>query len=240
MIFEPPTNEICDVIFLTKTTNEDVFKMTSAAINSLKESEEHNKFRVILVESQRQSIFTYENVDILVDFHDEEFNYNKALNMAFLYINSEYVAVFNNDVLFTVDWYSNLRLYMNVFNLDSASPWCPIPQTGPKPEIQRTILNYPPFSVIKGYTPILTFNGWGWVMKREVLLHLLPLDQTMKFWFQDDDMCMQLKQKGFIHGCVTNSHVIHFGQKSYSLIDQTSLHNLTIGVYQDYIKKWVQ
>lgn len=239
-LFQKPTNEICDVVFLTKTSNLDVHKMTSSAINSLKESESNNNFRVILVESQQNSKFLYDNVDVLLEFKESEFNYNKALNMAFDHIQSEFVSVFNNDVLFTEVWYSNLRLYMDVFGLDSASPWCPLPQNGPKPEIQQAILNYNPSTVVRGYEPILTFNGWGWVMRKNVLLDLLPLDENMKFWFQDNDMCMQLRQRGYVHGCVVDSHVIHFGQKSYTLIDQNSLHSLTMGVYQDYIKKWVQ
>lgn len=239
-LLQKPINETCDLVFLTKTSNIDVHKMTASAINSLKESEEKNDFRVILVESQLNSKFAYDNVDVFIQYTDMEFNYNKALNMAFNKIESDFVAVFNNDVLFTKNWYSILRLYMDVFSLDSASPWCPIPQTGPKPEIQQAILGYNPSTVVRGYKPILTFNGWGWLMKKNVLLDILPLDEKMKFWFQDDDICNQLAQKGYSHGCVVDSHVIHFGQKSYTLIDQNSLHSLTMGVYDDYIKKWIK
>jgi len=119
MLMEYPEHEICDVIFLSKTSNKDVFDMTQKAINSLHDSEKNNKFRVIVVESNLDANTPkYENIHLSVTYEEPTFNYNKALNLAFNHVESDYVAVFNNDVLFMEDWYSIIRYYMDVFCLD--------------------------------------------------------------------------------------------------------------------------
>jgi hypothetical protein len=235
MLYNLPRNEITDVIFLTNTANDDVFEMTNTAIKSLIASEDNNRFNVIVVESGN----TDYDYGVFTIPYKGEFSYNKALNLAFDRISNSYVAVFNNDVLFTENWYSNIRYYMDIFGLDSASPWCPLAQNGVNPLAQQKILQYPPDSVILGYEPILTFAGWGWIMKIEVLVKLLPFPEDLTFWFQDNHMCNQLKTMGYKHGTVTASKVVHFGQKSYSLIDESKLYSMTNGLYHTFVNKWV-
>jgi hypothetical protein len=235
MFAEFPKNQTCDIIFLTKTVNDDVFKMTETAINSLYASEEDNKFRVILVESGNQS-YQY-NVDVTVPYTGE-FSYNRALNLAFEHIESDYVGVFNNDVIFTDKWFSYIHFFMNLFSLDSASPWCPIPQVGPSPLAQQKILSYPDHAVIVGYEVLTIFAGWGWLMKRSVLEKLIPQPEDLTFWFVDNHMSMQLQTMGYKHATVTASKVYHLGQKSYAHISPEKIYEMTHGLQSKFISKW--
>lgn len=244
-LIENPKNEVCDVIFLTNTENLDIFQMTSNAIQSLRESESNNRFRIIVVESRTEITRLVPGEDHnynsdLTIYYKGEFNYNKALNMAFEHIENDHVAVFNNDVLFTPGWYSAMRYNMDVFNLDSASPHCPVKQQGPNELAQRTILSYQPSTVIAGYNCITEFCGWGWMMKKSVLEKLLPFPEDLSFWFQDNHMALQLKTMGYKHGYVVDSVVIHFGQKSYSLISPDKIHGMTHGLHQTFINKWIK
>jgi len=232
----PPINELCDVVFLTNTADVETYEMTLEAISSLRHSEANNKFRVILVESNQNNYYKYP-VEVQLSYSGE-FNYNKALNMAFENLSNNYVAVFNNDVIFKKDWYSILRYYMDMFNLDSASPRCPVEQYGIKPEALRFILSLPEHAVHINGGSVTCFCGWGWVMKRDVLEMLLPLSENFKFWFQDDDMNLSLKKLNKKHGLVTSSHVIHFGQKSYRHIEQSKINDYTINVFGAFNNKW--
>jgi hypothetical protein len=232
-----PQSEICDVIFLTNTADIETYAMTKKAIASLKLSEENNKFRIIVVESNQNNPPVYDDIDCALHYL-EEFNYNKALNLAFEHIQSDYVYVSNNDVLFMKNWYSQIRYYMDAFDLDSASPWCPVKQHGVNDRAQAMILNYPRYSVIEGHDPVVTFMGWGWIMKKEILEKFIPFDEDMKFWFQDNHLGLQLKTNGYKHGCVTSSEVIHFGQRSYPLIPADKLHGMTMGIYDAFVQKW--
>jgi glycosyltransferase involved in cell wall biosynthesis len=229
-------NEITDVIFLSNTADKETFQMTSDAIDSLRKSESNNKFRIILVESNSNNPPAYD-VDISIAYSGD-FNYNRALNMAFEHVVSDYVCVFNNDVYFKENWYSEIRYHMDAFSLDSASPLCPVPQVGPSPMAQKMILEYPAASVIIGYEPIVHFCGWGWIMKKEALDLLRPMPEELKFWFQDNHMAIQLRKFNKKHGCVTSSHVIHFGQKSYRYIEPENLHSMTHGLQETFLKKY--
>jgi GT2 family glycosyltransferase len=229
-------DEVCDIIFLTNTANIEVYEMTEKALRSLRESEKNNKFRIILVESNQSNDYKYD-CDVYLKFNGD-FNYNKALNLAFDHLENSYVAVFNNDVLFMPDWYTMIRYNMDVFNLDSASPHCPIKQVGPNEIAQRILLNYKENTVVCGYNCIIEFAGWGWVMKRHILDQLKPLDENLSFWFQDNDLCMNLQKLNCKHGMVIDSKVIHFGQSSYSLISPDKLHDMTNGLYQTFLNKW--
>lgn len=239
-LIEYPEGEICDVIFLTNTANDDVFKMTSNAIKSLRDSETNNKFRIVVVESNQ-------NIDQLLNFNYDsdlslvysgEFNYNRALNLAFEHVENNHVAVFNNDVLFIENWYSMLRYNMDIFNLNSASPHCPVKQNGPNEVAQAKLLNYKDSTVVSGFECITEFAGWGWVTTKEIIDKLFPLDEQMSFWFQDNDIALSLQNLRCKHATVVDSKVIHFGQSSYSLIDPSKLHDMTTGLYQTFVKKW--
>lgn len=232
----PPENEICDLIILTNTADILTYEMTLNAISTLRKSEPNNKFRVILVESNQNNYYKYP-VDIMLPYKGD-FNYNRALNMAFEYIESDYVAVFNNDVSFQANWYTILRYYMDVFELDSASPLCPTEQFGIKPEATKFLLSLPEHIVHINGGSVTCFCGWGWVMKRNVLDMIRPLSEDMVFWFQDDDIVMSLKSINKKHGLVTSSHVIHFGQKSYNLIEQSKIYSMTHGVHDKFRQKW--
>ena len=71
-----------DIIFLTKTSNEDYYYMTKEAIESLLNSESDNIFNIIVVESEKNCKFTYNyNKCVTVLFEDEKFNYNRFLQL---------------------------------------------------------------------------------------------------------------------------------------------------------------
>lgn len=235
-LYDHPKNELCDVVFLTNTADVETYEMTLQAISSLRQSEQHNQFRVILVESNPNNYYKYP-VEVQLSYSGD-FNYNKALNLAFEHVSSNFVGVFNNDVLFKNHWYSILRYYMEIFNLDSASPRCPVEQYGIKPEATQFILSLPEHAVHVNGGSVTCFCGWGWVIKKETLKLLLPLSENFRFWFQDDDINLSLKLLKKKHGLVTSSHVIHFGQKSYKYIEQSKLHDFTMGVYDAFNKKW--
>lgn len=223
------------MIVLTRTENFDIYKMTKSAIDSLRQSESDNTFRVILVESYPNA--QAYDVDVEIQY-EGKFNYNKALNLAFRHLKSDWVYVSNNDVLFTQNWYSQMRYYMEMFDLDSASPWCPQRQHGISELGQQMILNYPEHAVVVGNEVIVHFCGWGWLMNRQLLDQLRPFPEDLTFWYQDNHLSLQLKTMHKKHAVVTASKVVHFGQKSYPLIPQDDIYRMTKGAEKAFIDKW--
>lgn len=235
-LYDHPKNELCDVVFLTNTADVETYEMTLQAISSLRQSEQHNQFRVILVESNQNNYYKYP-VDVQLSYIGD-FNYNKALNLAFENIQNDFVYVSNNDVVFYKNFYSQLRYYMNIFDLDSASPRCPEIQYGINPIAIQEILSFSKHTVIRGYQSVIHFCGWGWLMKRSVLELFLPLNEEFVFWAQDDDIALSLQKHNKKHALVTASEVKHYGQKSYKQIKEEDKFKMTLGCIDKLKKKW--
>ena len=226
-----------DVIILTNTANDEIYKMTSKAIDSLRKSSNENSFNIILVESNNNFDKTY-NVDVFLN-PKEEFNYNTYLNIASEHCICDYSCVSNNDVVFFPSWWENLRDNMIKHNLDTASPKSPTEQIGivPKYEIKH---RYTPNSkIVEGYMVVYTFCGWCWVMTKNVREWLFPLDEQFKFFYQDNDIIMRLQEKNCRHALVASSHVTHFGQTSHKLLHEKGVwYNYTFGLEQAFRNKW--
>ena len=226
------------IIMLTNTVNEDIFKMTQHALDSLKQSIGSENFNVVLVESNKEHSWNYNHVNFYLK-PPVNFNYNTYLNIAIENCDSDYICISNNDVNFHKDWWQKLEKAMISKNLDTASPRSPTEQKGivPHAEIKH---RYTPDCVIReGFELIVNFCGWCWVMKKEVKDWLFPLDEQFSFFFQDNDVIMRLKQKGCKHGLVGGSKVNHYGQSSHGIFkSREDWYKNTFGLEKAFIEKW--
>lgn len=226
------------MIMLTNTVNEDIFRMTQNALNTLHESIGSKDFNVVLVESNKDHEWNYEHVNFYLK-PPVDFNYNTYLNIAIENCDSDYIGIVNNDVIFQKDWWYKMKKAMIEHNLDTASPKSPTVQKGivPHAEIRH---RYTPDSVVReGFELIVNFCGWCWVMKKEVKDWLFPLDEQFSFFFQDNDIIMRLKQNGCKHALVGGSKVQHFGQSSHGIFkNQEDWFKNTFGLEQAFVTKW--
>ena len=69
------------MIMLTNTVNEEIFRMTQNALNTLHESIGHSNINVVLVESNKDREWHYEHVNFYLK-PPIDFNYNTYLNIA--------------------------------------------------------------------------------------------------------------------------------------------------------------
>ena len=142
-----------DVIFLTYTGDEETYKMTKNAIQSLKSSE-NNSFNIIVLESNKQSKYKYEVDHFLIP--DEPFNYNKYLNIGAEYCECDFTAVSNNDVIFNKGWWTKMKAAFESHNLDTASPKSPTEQFGLNPYWEIKHRYTPITKVVEGFDVVYT------------------------------------------------------------------------------------
>lgn len=206
-----------DVIMLTNTIDEKIYKMTCKAIKSLRDSEQPGTFNIILMESNKNSPHTYHDVDHFI-VPEQSFNYNTYLNIGVQYCVSDYSAVSNNDVNFHRSWWTYLQKGMKDYDLDTASPRSPTKQNGIVEQVEIKHRYTPESKIIFGYAVVYTFCGWFWAMKKEVRDWLFPLDESFTFFYQDNDIIMRLLEKDCKHGLVAKSKVEHYGQKSHKIL----------------------
>lgn len=195
-----------DCIFLANTANEHYYNLTMQAINSLLASETEFKFNPIVVETNPHTSHKYPAKIIIPN---EEFNYNRFLNIGFKYSDTPYLIISNNDVIFHKHWFTEIYKAMQEHNLDSASPYNP-------GWFQH--VNLDPNQVHEGYGTGSLFTGWNLVFKRESLNKILPLDERFLFWCADDHMQDCLKRVNSKHALVGKSIVQHLTNGSLGLV----------------------
>ena len=223
-----------DVICLTNTYDNSMYEVTKRVIKSLRLSEKNITFNIILLESNKETNFTYENVDVYVK-PEEEFNYNKYLNIANKYLTSDWVLITNNDVMYQRGWCSKiLEIYVNNHDIESFSP--------------REILIH---STIYGdhfdsddefwvnYKVSEGLLGWSILMKKRVWDEVYPWDEQFDFYYQDNDYAKIIESKGIKHALVRDSLTLHIGNINFfkDVVDESKDEKMEEGYYK-FINKW--
>ena len=225
-----------DIIMLTNTKDDNIYKMTCKAIDSLRKSEE-SSFNLILVESNKNSDYEYDAEHYIKP--DIDFNYNSYLNIGSKYCVSDYSAISNNDVVFHNKWWTNLKTAMIKNNLDTASPKSPTKQFGVHDLVEMKHRYTPETKIVEGHYVVYTFCGWFWAMTKDVREWLFPLDEQFSFFYQDNDIIMRLQEKNCKHALVGGSKVSHIGQRSHDiLINNGSYYKHTAGLRTVFEKKY--
>lgn len=188
-----------DIIFLTKTCDEEHYKMTCNALNSLKQCPEYEQLHVIIVESQQNCKFEYSDCDYVLQYPNEEFNYNKALNLAVGCCEGYWHCFCNNDIIFDKKWLTSILSVSQTYpDIDS---FCP-----------RYGNNQLDIDI--GYICTKQMLGWCFMCKHSVLLKIGMFDEQFNFYFQDDDYIEQLKLHNIKHASVKSSIVTHLAQQT--------------------------
>jgi GT2 family glycosyltransferase len=218
-----------DVVMLSVCKDEESYKMTRNAIDSLHQSEREYNFNIWLIETNSE----YESMgfsfpDALVVTPDCEFGYNKYLNIGLSECKSEYVVIANNDLIFEEKWCTNIINAMNDSGLDSASPYNP--GWGLHAGCES--------GVHKGVIVSKHICGWCMVLTRRMLDSIYPLDEQFLFWAQDDDMRMVIERNNFVHGLVGESRVKHLTSKSHRFVPTDRKRLMLEGGCEAFHKKW--
>lgn len=216
-----------DVIMLSNTADEAIYQMTQAAIKGMQVADESATFNVILVETLpywhlEEEHHLYPGVTTIFPYADgESFNYNHSLNCGFEYLSqpegrgtTPCTVICNNDLVFRRGWFHELYMDMINYDLDVASPVSP--GWPPHEELCCGSMSTTFFGTRTSYE----VSGWCFLIRREALDAIRPLDERFRFEFQDVDMVEQLKRTG--HGkmaLVRRSEVVHLLNQSHRLID---------------------
>lgn len=223
-----------DVICLTNTYDYSMFEVTKRVIKSLHLSEKNIKFNIILLESNKNNPYVYTDVDYYIK-PEEDFNYNKYLNIANKYLTSDWVLITNNDVIYQRNWFSKiLEIYNKRPDIESFSP--------------KEVLFY---STIYGdhfdsddeywenYKVTEGLLGWSLLMKKRVWDEVYPWDEQFDFFYQDNDYAKIIESKGIKHAIVRDSLTLHIGNLNFfkDVVDHERNTKMKEG-YNKFLNKW--
>lgn len=220
-----------DIIFLSNTKDIHHYGLTTRSINTLRASEPFS-FNEIIVETNTDYLkrgYVYHGSTVITP--NEEFNYNRFLNIGLKYTKSDWIIIANNDVIFTSGWYTKLMdfQYKNPHYL-SLSPY--EPNWHNNKNMLNTISHY------EGYRTSFEITGWCIVINRSVVDKCNLFDEQFKFWYQDNDYAETLNYKNIPHALVTESRVYHDISRSYDTLTSQQLHEMTHAQEQIFNKKW--
>jgi GT2 family glycosyltransferase len=200
-----------DIIFVADTSKHSLYVMTHLAIRTCLRSEPGMKLNIIVVDGNKHA-GGFESTKTII--YDGAFNYNHCLNIGLQYSTAPYVALCNNDLLFSPNWLTNVIKYMEK-GYHSASPFHR--QTTRK-------------GAQEGYRIEKEVLGWCIVCTRELIDKIGKLDETCSFWFSDNIYAEQIKKAGYKHILVYDSYVRHLESKTLS--KATNHRELTKGQYK--------
>lgn len=217
---------------LTKTTSEELYKMTQKAIDTLHESEDEYVFNVILLESNKKSEYLYNRCKVYTpDFN--HFNYNRYMNYGLCLCENDYVVLANNDLIFHKNWFS--EIYKHKDESHSFGCWNEYDKWHTKlKEIREDEFNEKGFR--EGYRTSYEMTGWCFVVKREIFDYF-KLDERVQFWYSDNVYIDDLQRHNFKHIIVRNSKVDHLCSKTTKTMDKDKQRLLTTGQLKNYNKK---
>lgn len=225
-----------DVIILTKSSTEKAIRMTKRTILTLKDSEPSFNFKVHLVESGINFKSLYDPIITNYIVPNEQFNYNRFLNLALEYCKEDWVIISNNDVGFENRWLTE------IFNIHSIRP--DIHSFSPKDPV--LYMKYFDWHFVdskdlyfESYNVTEAVMGWCLVVKRESLDKILPFDEQFDMYYQDNDYVEMIKSKGIKHALVRNSIACHYQTINIQKLDDGKMKKMK----EDEIKfrtKWNQ
>ncbi len=197
--------------------------MNCECLDSLFLSEEWEScsISVLLLESNKKNPYRYDN-RVKVIIPDESFNFNRFLNIGIAQTKSDFVALCNNDIIFSEGWFTALlKVKEQNINFLCLSP------------IDRDYetMSYNLFSEEKdyyvGWDNKYHFSAWCFVLDRRIFKTIRKLDETFSFYSADDDFLMTLRKYALDNVLVTHSHVKHLSQIVTKKENEYNSHTIT-------------
>lgn len=221
-----------DVILLSYTKNDNIFNMTKRCIESIINSEKEYKFNIILVETEKSGKYTYDFKEVKTIVPNEEFNYNKFLNIGLKYCKNEWILISNNDTEYVGGWLTEmLKQHSKDNELISMSPYCPIWHVHKNNFKEKKEIFY-------GYRTSYELTGWSILINKKVIDIIGNFDEQFSFWYQDNDYSMNLQKYNVKHALIKKATVLHHLSKSHALVDPKKQNQMTHGLNKNFNEKW--
>jgi len=219
---------VVDIIILSNTANVKYYCLLEKCINSLKDSNDI-KPNIIVVESNtklRDKKFKEMlKINTLI-FPDQDFNYNKFVNIGLEECKNEAILITNNDVFYEKD---TLKiLYKHLETYDSVSPWDN--NITPKLHSER--------GIYEGYKIRYNVAGYSILTTRSTLNTIGNFDEKFSFWYADDDYAMSLKANKLRHALIGSASVFHAVEQSHGLFNEEERIKQTTGAKKIFEEKW--
>ena len=211
------------VIILSYAIDDDIYEMNRRALKSLIESETwtDDNLQVLLIESKKDSNYTYPfpNVDVLIP--NEDFGFHKFFNIGINKTDGEYIAFCNNDIIFKPGWFREIKKVADAHK--RLKCFSPIDDSGDYPKMTPEALPRDK-DYYKGWDHQKHFAPWCFVWKRKVFDITGPFDETFDLYGADGDELFTLSRNALWSVVCTKSVVNHLAGQT-TIVKQSNIDN---------------
>jgi GT2 family glycosyltransferase len=222
---------IIDVIILSYAKDDSIIEMNNNCINSIINSTTNHQFNIILVETDVSKSYEYIQTNVTVVQPNEEFNYNKFLNIGLKYCLNEWILISNNDTIYYKDFIEHM-IESNKYDVDILS-------MSPMDDNWFRHKNFNKnVDIHYGYKVSYEITGWSILVHKSVLEKIGNFDEEFKFWYQDDDYANNLILHKIKHALITKSKITHLLNRSHGFIESSKNYEMTNGLEIKFRNKW--
>lgn len=209
------------VIILSYAIDNNIYEMNCRALESLIESEEWtaDNLQVLLIESKKDSTYTYPFPCVEVLIPDEDFGFHKFFNIGINKTDGEYIAFCNNDIIFNKGWFSEIKKVADAHKRFKC--FSPIDDNGDYPKMTPEALPRDK-DYYKGWDHQKHFAPWCFVWKREVFDITGPFDEAFDLYGADGDELFTLSKYALYSVACTKSVVRHLAGQT-TIIKQSGI-----------------
>jgi len=186
-------------VILAKSSTSDLAELTQQTITTLIQSAPRTVLDLVVMEQQHgvqwpltQTIFC-----------PDPFNFNRFANFGVTKVNGDHLLICNNDLIFIDHALDQLHQYAVLHQLPVVSPVCPHND-------RQTDLDQPEFGTQIGRH----FSGWCFLIRRDVYQQIGGFDEDFPFWYADNAVVEQLKQKNFTISVLPSAKVLHLASST--------------------------
>lgn len=217
--------------------NKDQKETLEQCINSIYEKTTYKNFEIIIVEnnSKEQKTFDYyeelkeKHNNISVVYWENEFNYAAINNFGFKEAKGEYALLLNNDIeIITPSWIQEMLMFAQRKDVGAVGvklfyPDDTVQHAGvivglggvaghAHKNIKRGELGYMVRASISQNLSAVTFACV--MIPSKVFKEVLGLDESFKINFNDVDMCLRIREKGYLVVFTPYAQMYHYESKS--------------------------
>ena len=224
---------IIDVIILSYAKNNSIIKMNNDCIDSLNSSSENHKFNILLIETEPNKEYKYEQQNVRVIQPKIEFNYNKFLNIGLKECKNEWVLISNNDTIYHKNFLESL--------IDANNQDTEILSMSPMDDDWHRHKHFDKsISIYYGYRTSYEVAGWSILVNKSVIDKIGGFDEQFTFWYQDNDYAKLLEINGIKHALITKSKVTHLLSRSHHFIENSKKFEMTDGLGIKFKNNWLK
>lgn len=197
------------VIILSYALSDEIYQMNCRLLKTLHESEswDSGELQVLILETAKNTTYSYEEYDDVVVFSPEEkFGFHSYFNIGVKMTDGEYIAFCNNDIIFKDGWFSAIT------RVADAHPkflcFSPLDDSGNFPKMMPDVFPRDKEYYL-GWENQKYFAPWCFVWKRKVFDIVGKFDETFDFFAADADECNTLRKNAIYSVLCTKSVVLH-------------------------------